>query len=221
LKPERNRETGNRTFQGKPLGRRERKKLETRRRIFRSAFELFALRGFDGTTVEEIANRADVAKGTVFNYFPQKRAFLLAAHQEWMAQLKEDLGPPETWTGTARDQLMTVLDYLADLSIQHKDLSRMVIFESMREAFVRMGRDSESGPPDGASLLEELVATVMRGGRERGEIRDGVDGMLAANLVSTTAFSTLVRWLVKGGSTEDMKAALAAKLDIIFTGLNP
>jgi TetR/AcrR family transcriptional regulator, cholesterol catabolism regulator len=221
LNPARDPGTEPRELQGRPLGRRERKKLETRRRIFRAAFELFARRGFDGTTVEEIAERADVAKGTVFNYFPQKRAFLLAAHQEWMTQLTEDLGPPESWTGTARNQLMIVLDYLADLSIQHKDLSRMVIFESMRETFVRMGRDSEPDSRDGATLLEGLVATVMRGGRERGEIRDGVDGALAANLVATTTFGTLVRWLVKGGSTEDMKAALAAKLDIIFTGLNP
>jgi AcrR family transcriptional regulator len=206
---------------GNPLGRRERKKLETRRRIFRSAFELFARRGFDATTVEEIARRADVAKGTVFNYFPQKRTFLLAAHQEWMSQLIEELGSPDSWTGTPRDQLRRVLDYLTDLSIEHRQLSRLVIFESMRETVIQLDRDLSPDPQDGVRLLEELVRTVIRRGRERGEIRDGVDGEQAATLVSMAAFSTLVRWLVKGGSTEDMKAALAEKMDIIFTGLDP
>ena len=56
-----------------PLGRRERKKLETRQRISTAAFALFVERGYEATTVEAIAERADVAKGTVFNYFPQKR----------------------------------------------------------------------------------------------------------------------------------------------------
>ncbi len=58
-------------------------------------------------------------------------------------------------------------------------------------------------------------------GKESGEVRTDVADDMAASLVAATAFSTLVRWLVKGGSADEMKAALAAKLDIIFTGLAP
>ena len=90
---------------GKALGRRERKKMDTRRRIFRAAFELFTRKGFDATTVEEIARRADVGKGTVFNYFPQKTAFLLAAYREWVELMQEELGPIDAWDGPTRDQL--------------------------------------------------------------------------------------------------------------------
>lgn len=204
-----------------PLGRRERKKLETRRKIFRSAFELFSIRGFEGTTVEEIAERADVAKGTVFNYFPHKTAFLLAAHQEWMARLEEDLGPVDSWEGSAVAQLRQVLDYLADLSIEHREISRMVIFESMRETYLRMGANGGPDPENGVRLLEGLARAVLRRGKDAGEVRIEVDDEQAASLVAATAFSTLVRWLVKGGSADEMKAALASKLDIIFTGLAP
>jgi len=206
---------------GKPMGRRERKKLETRRRIFRMAFELFATKGFEETTVEEIAEAADVAKGTVFNYFPSKRALLLAAHEAWMHRLEEDLGAPESWQKDARAQLLHVLSYLADLAIEHREVSRLVIFETMQEAHFQLAEDREPGSEDSVRLLEGLVERVIRRGEERGEILKTVDPAQAASVVAATAFSTVVRWLVRGGSAREMKTALEAKLDIIFRGLKP
>src|SRR5580693_6277130 len=58
-------------------GRRERHKADIRLRLFRSALTLFAARGFASTTVEDITQAADVAKGTFFNYFPTKEHLLM------------------------------------------------------------------------------------------------------------------------------------------------
>src|SRR5512142_1751846 len=58
------------------LGRRERRKEQTRRQIFAAAMKLFEKKGIFGTTVEEITRAADVGKGTFFNYFPTKEATL-------------------------------------------------------------------------------------------------------------------------------------------------
>lgn len=54
------------------MGLRERKKIETARRIVRIAIALFGERGFDNVSVQEIADAADVSKMTVFNYFGTK-----------------------------------------------------------------------------------------------------------------------------------------------------
>jgi AcrR family transcriptional regulator len=53
-------------------GLRERKKQRTREAIVESAFELFAERGFDGTTIAAIAEAAEIAPRTFFAYFPTK-----------------------------------------------------------------------------------------------------------------------------------------------------
>jgi AcrR family transcriptional regulator len=53
-------------------GLRERKKRATRTAIHDAAMSLFADQGFAGTTIDEIAERADVSRATVFSYFPTK-----------------------------------------------------------------------------------------------------------------------------------------------------
>ena len=64
------------------LGRRERKKEETRQRIVAAAIELFQRNGYEATTVDEISERADVAKGTFFNYYPRKESILDDVHEQ-------------------------------------------------------------------------------------------------------------------------------------------
>ncbi|PWR18806.1 TetR/AcrR family transcriptional regulator [Zavarzinia compransoris] len=60
------------------MGRRERKRQETRARILTAARALFLAKGFDGTTVDEIAERADISKRSFFDYFPSKEDVVTA-----------------------------------------------------------------------------------------------------------------------------------------------
>ncbi|NNH71996.1 TetR family transcriptional regulator [Nocardia uniformis] len=72
-------------------GLRERKKRQTRERIIDVALELCDTHGFDATTVEQIADAADVSPRTVNRYFPTKEDIVIAPIPEWSDAVAENL----------------------------------------------------------------------------------------------------------------------------------
>src|ERR1035441_3026233 len=72
-------------------GRRDRKKRATRQALRDAALELVARRGFAHVTVEDIAEAADVATRTFFNYFPSKESAVIGADPHSLEQLGTDL----------------------------------------------------------------------------------------------------------------------------------
>jgi AcrR family transcriptional regulator len=79
------------------VGRRERKKLETRERIRAAASELFTRHGYGAATMRQIANRAHVGLGTLFNYAEDKRDLVfLIFNEELNAMTDVALAAPRT-----------------------------------------------------------------------------------------------------------------------------
>ncbi len=72
-----------------PEGRRERKRRETRRRILDAAMALFLKRGYDATTMHQIADAADISRRSLFDYFPTKEDVLFADQEDFIPALVE------------------------------------------------------------------------------------------------------------------------------------
>lgn len=89
------------------LGWRERKKLQTRDNIARVALELFAERGYDETTLAEIAEAAEVSPRTIFSYFESKEEILFCDAPAQLELVKEKLAQ--------RPEGSTTIDALRDL----------------------------------------------------------------------------------------------------------
>ena len=77
--------------------RMDRKKEETRQKILAAAMQMFREQGFDAVSMETIAETVDIAKGTLYNYFPVKEAILdeyirrnfKDRTQAWVAKIRE------------------------------------------------------------------------------------------------------------------------------------
>ena len=99
-------------------GHRERKKQRTREQIVEAAYTLFAERGFQATTVADIAAAADIAPRTFFSYFPSKEAVVFHDFDGLFVSLEEAIhSRPEG--ETAIDALRRWLD--GNLPVKHDE----------------------------------------------------------------------------------------------------
>ena len=94
-----------------PQGLRERKKLQTRKNLARSAIRLFEERGYANTTVEEIAAAANVSRRTFFRYFKSKDEVVIVDPEGKLAAVHVALaeGPPDEPTLEALKRGMLAL----------------------------------------------------------------------------------------------------------------
>jgi AcrR family transcriptional regulator len=86
------------------LGLRERKKIQTKETIQREAYRLFEEQGYANTTVEQIADAAEVSPSTFFRYFPSKELVLMAddldrVTVEALSRQPADLSPLQAFRG--------------------------------------------------------------------------------------------------------------------------
>lgn len=65
-------------------GRREKNKQKAREKILKAATEIFGVKGFEKASVSEIANKADLGVGTVYNYFKSKDEIFVETFSEQM-----------------------------------------------------------------------------------------------------------------------------------------
>lgn len=92
-------------------GLRERKKQRTREAIAQAAKELFVERGYDATTLPDIAEAADVSTRTIFAYFPSKEDVLFSD----FAQMRDGLAQALAERPEGTDALETVREFILAL----------------------------------------------------------------------------------------------------------
>lgn len=115
-----------------PTGLRERKKQQTRDAIVATALRLFRTKGYDATTVAEIADAADISPRTFFGYFPAKEDVVFHDHQALLDGFVERLDarrPSEQALDVLRAWILE-LDAEADLDSPAARARRRLIRET-------------------------------------------------------------------------------------------
>ncbi len=175
------------------IGLRARKKLRTRQTIERVALELIEERGFDSTTIDEIAAAADIAPRTFFHYFRSKEDAVLADYSarldQIVAALKASPAAQQPWAAL-RDAFLTVgADY-----------------ETERDHLLRRFRIVRSAPSVAARNLqlqaswEDAVAAAVTDWLELDGDQDIRPKLMAGAAVAAMRAS-LQRWLTDDGDT--------------------
>ncbi|GAA5165426.1 MULTISPECIES: TetR/AcrR family transcriptional regulator [Amycolatopsis] len=188
--------------------RRARHREARRDRLYHAAVELFVEKGFDNTKMEEIAERADTARATVFNHFQRKTAFL----DEWSLRRRR------------RAMHAIELEHLEDRPLRDilarylTELAR-ISADSRAETVACMGAairfTNVFGNPELAHQFEGFVARAQKAG----EVRPGTDPEHAALLLASSYFATLSAWIGEEPAPFDLERRLLETLAMILDGI--
>jgi AcrR family transcriptional regulator len=147
------------------LGRRERNKLDNRQRIRAAAGELFARRGYNAATMRDIAQRAGVALGTLFNYADDKRDLVFLIFNDVLDELTDRALAAPRASDPLADQLLAVFRcHYLELA-KNPVLSRLLLQEL---TFYSQGKEAERFHAIRARLIagiERLVRAAQADGR--------------------------------------------------------
>ena len=167
-----------------PVGRRERNKQEKLDRITAAARELFAERGVDEVTTQEIADKADIGAGTLFLYAKSKGELLLLVQNSTYADaLAQGRSAAEGITDTL-DAVMAIVRPIVECNRKQVDNGRTYLRE------IVFGDPAEPHHRDALDLTvqtEEAIAAILR--------RDGrtspQDAAARAHIVSAIMFISM------------------------------
>ncbi len=193
------------------VSRRERKKDETRQRIFNAAIRLFRDRGFEVTTVDDITEKADVAKGTFFNYFPRKDAVLAYLSDQNLEVMESRAGTLLAEKKPAREKLIEIYTRCATTYAQDRELSRYVLNELMHRAF----KPTE----DSWSRWQSLIVRMIEQGQEAGELARGLDLERAEAVLTSVYYALLFRWANCQELEIDVEDEMRRRLTLAMEGM--
>jgi AcrR family transcriptional regulator len=167
---------------------RERKKLETRRRVLAEARRLFASQGFFATSIEQIAAASEVAPATVFNYFPSKDALAAELAGELFETLRAHVDrplPPERRAQTHLE--LALADSAPAIREAHAVLGPLLL-RVLRRAAV-------DGAGGGLESLRGALSRLVVEGQRRAELRRDVEASFLAELACAALVAALGHWL--------------------------
>jgi AcrR family transcriptional regulator len=187
-------------------GLRERKKEQTRQRIAAVALQLFAERGFEAVTVNEIAEAAEVAKATLFAYFPSKEALVLGGVAgDDLAGIAARRPPGQPFLAALRAYFRA----LAAAGVPEPELGALI-------TRVRVIQDSPALRGAANALLyrqRDALAVALAG-----EYGEPAAGLIAAQVAASllTVQESYFRRLLDGVSPADAGRLLAREVELAF-----
>jgi AcrR family transcriptional regulator len=197
---------------------RRRRKAERPQEIIEAAFLEFSRNGYAVTTLDQVAERAGVTKGTIYVYFENKEHLFISMVRE---AVKATMDTVEDMfarhDGSTADLLREQFSFIYDHIVQdrrRREVVRMLIAEASRFPALADRYYQEIHLP----CMDLLTRTIQRG-LDRGEIRRSAVTECPLVIIAPIALVDLWMMMFDERHPLDLKSYFDAHLDLVLTGL--
>ena len=175
------------------MGRRERQRALRRSEVLATTRRLFARKGYQRTTMVEVAAASEVALGTLYQIFPSKEAMLCSLLEDYIDQLIERVREAAAAADGSRDVLSRVVRTQLAFSLQNADVLRLYLSGWTGYEFSVRQRFGERLDDKYEQYLHVLETLFRRGARD-GAFAAGPPRRLAVTLAGMI-HALVRRWL--------------------------
>ncbi len=195
------------------MNRTEKKKQATRKKIIDSAIYLIGEKGYNETTMEEIAKIADIAKGTLYNYYSIKEEIVSDMIRLSFEDNNDNrLEEIKTLKSTEK-RLVFIFTSLLEGITRQKDLFEKYIIFQMQQLVSFSTKKDESGMGD---LLNEVICL----GKETKEIREELPSTIISELI-IFAFIETVKDFYENSRESVNEEIMKRNIGIVLRGVKP
>ena len=197
---------------------RRRRKAERPHEILEAAFLEFSRNGYAVTTLDQIAERAGVTKGTIYVYFASKEQLFISMVRELMkATLDTVQDMFERHEGSTADLLRAQFSFIYQHIVEdrrRREVVRMLISEAARFPELANRYHEEIHRP----CLDMLEKAIQRG-MDRGEIRRSAVTDCPLVIIAPIALVDLWMMMFDDRHPLDLKSYFDAHLELVLNGL--
>lgn len=178
---------------------------DRRKRILDATLTLAARGGYEAVQMRAVAERADVALGTLYRYFPSKIHLLVSALAREFERAQEKLDRTPIPGDTAYDRTLYVLGRTTR-AMQRDPL----ITEAVTRAFMFADPSAASEVNTVARIMEEMLTRAMHEGEPT------TDERAIARVIGDVWLSNLVAWVTRRASANDVSSHLELAVRLLL-----
>jgi TetR/AcrR family transcriptional regulator len=181
--------------------------------ILRAARKVFARHGFDGATMDDVAEACSIAKGTLYLYFKSKRQIYLGVLREDLDSLREATRQAVAAATTAEARIRAFITTRFDFCEQHRDFFR--IYNSDISAIFITAHPTQKDIREFYLEQARMLAEIISDGIQAGELRD-VPAQAAAFAIYDMTRASIARRVLGLGQGENDAEVL---IDLLKKGI--
>ena len=195
---------------------REKKKQETRQAIMQAAITLFAEKGFEKTSIEELAKAAGIGKGTIYGYFQTKNDILHAFCEDELESLHQELTSNADKGIPLLQQMVAI--YMSEFHklIENREFARLFMRQTTFPRNVDRQRHLEH-----EDNYFKLLFPLLEKAQERGELRKDIELLYITGHFHGLYLMLVSAWLSGRIETEGADQVLETLFRQAMEGLQP
>ncbi|WP_160691409.1 TetR/AcrR family transcriptional regulator [Clostridium sp. C2-6-12] len=189
----------------------ERRKKETREKIVKVAMKLFQDQGFNNTTMEQIAEKTDIARKTLYNYFPVKEAIV----DEYVRGISEKLAGENLETicklPNTKSRLMASLNHTYSWVEDNREIMGICMNYRLRNMC------NDSNVQNAETGTQSILSKIISLGQQTGEIRKDISVKLLVTHINLLRSAMTFEW-VNSTSRFELHDEIAKLVDLFLYG---